>query len=173
MHEHMQYRDPQKCFRWNWVVFLSPPWGIYSWWWRWWWWRWSRLTWRRIFNSHWLESCSDAQLSEARLLGRGNGFNGANRGICRGGGVPENWPPPPLTLPPALGIHMDSDRQEKEEDGGSDMERERERWWEARMSSPGTQMILTVCTLHPLCVDPLKRYQLKTDPGLIQCLCWV
>lgn len=59
---------------------------------------------------------SDAWLNEARLLGKGKGLT-VPTGEAAGVGCPRNWQLP-LTLPPTnLGIHMDSDRQEREEGG--------------------------------------------------------
>jgi len=61
-----------------------------------------------------------------------------------------------------LGIHMDSDRPERKEGGRK--ERHREDGGMPACLPPGTQIILVVCLLDP----PFKRYQLKTDPGLIK-----
>lgn len=78
-----------------------------------------------------------------------------------GGGVSQKLPIAPHPSP-MLGTHMDSDRLVKDER----REPEREDGGMPACLPPGTQMILTACLLHPLCADPFKHYQLKTDPGL-------
>lgn len=137
--------------------------------------------WEAIGSKTW----RDAQLDEAqwpRLLGKRERVNAsfvyvhlyicisASRGSCRGGGgVSQKLAIAPHPSPPPLGTHMDSDRLEEKEGG----EPERGDGEMPACLPLGTQMILMACLLHPLCPDPLKHYQFKTDPGLSKLQGWM
>lgn len=159
---------PNLCFRGHKPKSLAPY-VTYS------WWR-SRLT----LRSHWLKMRCDTQLDEAEwpqlhsYWVKERGYHivcvcvcvciSASKGSYKGGGGVSQKLAIALHPSPMLGTHMDSDRLEKEEGEKPKME-------DGGMPAclpPGTLMILAACLLHPLCADPFKHYQLKTDPGLPQ-----
>lgn len=146
--------------------FTLSPHVAYSWWpsgWLW-----------EAIGSKWDVTHSWMRQSDHSYWVKGRGYHiicvcvcvciSANKGSCwGGGGVSQKLAIAPHPSP-MLGTHMDSDRLQKEEGGKPKME-------DGGMPAclpPGTLMILTSCLLHPLCADPFKRYQLKTDPGLPQ-----